>query len=179
VFCQVLGVPQLLLHSLPPTDPLATALKSSKLSSGVYAWPTRPSGEASKDPRRRAAYLDQFRQGPVVEVFYTRQGAEPMSTTLIARGLLHFFAASLLAGVLLAVAGPRLKSYGSRVGFVVLLGLFATVMVNLSPPIWLHHPWGYHLAMVVVDGVNALLMGIVLGAIVKPGAGPYWSLDGK
>ncbi len=178
VFWVVLDVPRFVLHPIPASDPLATALRAKNLSTGVYVWPSRPS-DADNDPRRWKAYQEQRRRGPVVQMFYARQGVELLSTTLGARGLLHFFATSLLAGTLLALVGPRLKNYRERVGFVALLGLFATVMVNLSPPIWFHHPWDYHLLMAMVDCINALLMGIVLAAIVKPGMGAYWSLDGK
>jgi hypothetical protein len=179
LFWVMLGAAEFLLYPIPPSDPLTNALKAKNLTTGVYVWPARPDGETSKDPRRWNAYVEQCRRGPLVHMFYSRQGAEPMSTTLFARGLLHFFVASLLAGTLLALVGSRLKSYRSRVGFVVLLGLFASVMVNLRPPIWFHHPWDYHVLMLAADCVSALLMGLVLAAIVKPGTGAYWSLDGK
>jgi lipopolysaccharide export LptBFGC system permease protein LptF len=179
LFWIVLGVPQGVLRPLPAGDPLTNALKAKGMTTGAYVYPARPSEEALKDRSRWNAYVEQSRRGPLVQLFYAREGADPISTTLAARGLLHFFVSSLLAAALLAVASPRLKRYGSRVGFVVLLGLFATVLVNLGAPIWFHHPWDYHLLMAAVDCFNALLMGIVLAAVVKPGPGPYWSLDGK
>lgn len=179
VFWIGLGVPHAVLHPLPAAEQLAPALKAKIPAPGVYFWPAPPTEEVLKDPKRLATYVAEHRRGPIVHLFFRPEGTNPMGFTTYARGLLHFFASSWLAGWLLAMIGPRRATYWSRVGFVLLLGVFAAVFVNLSPPIWFHHPWSYHLVLAAFDCFNALLMGIVLGAIVKPLPGAYWSLDGK
>jgi hypothetical protein len=179
VFWIGLGVPGAVLHPLPAADQLAPALKAKIPQAGVYLWPNPPTEHVLEDPKQLAAYASAFRQGPIVHLFYLPDGINPVGITIFARGLLHFFASSWLAGWLLAMIGPRRATYRSLIGFVLLLGVFAAVFVNLSPPIWFQHPWGYHLVLAAFDCFNALLMGIVLGAIIKPLPGATGSLEGK
>jgi len=98
------------------------------------------------------------------------------NVTALARGFLQMFASALLAAVLLAIAGPRLKSYVSRVGFVFLLGLFAAVTIHLAEPVWFARPWDYHLVMSFDECCKALLAGIVLAVVVRPSVRREWPL---
>jgi hypothetical protein len=83
-------------------------------------------------------------------------------------GLAHPFAYALIAGILLAMAAGSLRGYGSRVLFVLLAGLLASVWIAWGDAIWWFHPWTYVLGCTVYHLVSALLMGLVLAALIKP-----------
>ena len=83
------------------------------------------------------------------------------------RGLVHPLAFALIAGTLLAMAAPSLQTYGKRVLFTALLGLLAAVWVGWGDAIWWFHPWKYVLGSTAYHVVSAVLMGIILGAVVK------------
>ena len=61
-----------------------------------------------------------------------------------------------------------LPRYGSRVLFVVLLGLLTAVWSNWSDSVWFFHPWQHSLGITLERVVTALLIGLVLAAFVKP-----------
>jgi hypothetical protein len=179
VFWDVLAVPDNVLRPLPGGETLARQLRQSPLATGVYLVPYPPSGQHG-DAESSAAFDGESREGPLVHLFYSREGTVPNNITNYARGMLLTFFTAALAGCLLSVVAPRLGSFAARAGFVLLLGLFATCFVNLMQPIRFHHPWGYHFVMAVFDCSNALLLGLVLAWFVRPDVqSAWWSLDGK
>ncbi len=179
LFWNVLTVPEEFLQPLPGGEDVARAISRNVPESGVYIWPAADSSTAGNGAAAQSSAESYRRKGPLLHLFFVREGTVPQTVTTLARGLLQFFVAAALAGCLLAAAELRLKSFAARAGFVFLAGLFATTLTNLGQPIWLNHPWGYHWLMAVYDSSNALLMGIVLALIVKPQDERYWSLDGK
>jgi hypothetical protein len=179
VFWDVLAVPDGVLRPLPAGESLTAQLRQLPLKSGVYLAPYPPGGPHGK-AESWAVFERQSREGPLLHLFYSQEGEEPRSVTTYARGMLLTFFAAFLAGCLLSVVAPRLRSYAARAGFVLLLGLFATCFVNLMQPIRFHHPWGYHFVMAVFDCSNALLLGLVLAWLIRPGMpAAWWSFDGK
>jgi hypothetical protein len=179
VFWDLLAVPDSVLRPLPAGESLTRELRTSPLTTGVYLSPHPPTGP-HRTAESWAAFDKQCREGPLLYLFYRREGAAPMNVTTYARGALLMFSAAFLAGCLLAVVAPRLRSFAARAGFVLLLGLFATFFVNLTQPVWFHHPWGYHFVMAVFDCSNALLMGLVLAWFVRPDLqDPGWALGRK
>jgi len=179
VFWNVLTVPEEVVQPLPGGEKLAQTIADSVPASGVYVWPAIDPSAVKDRAEARKQFDSQSRKGPLLHLFYTREGATPHSITTLARGLLQFFVAAVLAGYLLVLAQGRLKSFVARAGFVFLAGVFATTLVNLGRPVWLNHPWGYHWLMAVYDASNALVMGVVLAWLLNPHDERYWSLDGK
>src|SRR5207253_2009846 len=99
--------------------------------------------------------------------FYYEGGVEPMAPSQFVQGFVHYFASALLAGAILALMAKSRPTYLGRVGLVFLVGLFATVSIQLSAPIWFYHPWNYHLLTSLYDVVGGLLIGLVQGAVVR------------
>jgi hypothetical protein len=169
VFWAFSPVSDSMVKRLPDEPAVIAALKKSNLETGHYFYPY-PDKDimAGKDPSKTEAWKKEHRDGPLVEISYNKQGEDPMNPIMYAMGFVHFFAGALLAGLLLILALPRLPTYLGRVGFVFLLGLFATVALQLADPIWFHHPWGFALLKGGFDVGCWLLAGLVLAAFLRP-----------
>jgi hypothetical protein len=110
----------------------------------------------------------KHRDGPLVEVIYQKDGVDMNSLLVYAMGFGHFLVTSFLAAVVLLLAAPGLRAYPARVFFVFLVGVFASVAVHLSYPIWFHHPWPVHLVQAGYTASSWLLAGVVLGLVIRP-----------
>ena len=145
---------------------LVQDLDESLSVNGVYMYPrsdtSRPDQNAAHEE-----WIKKNQTGPRFMIFFNTQGfaQRDMSKTLIA-GFVHMLVCSLFCGGLLASAGP-MCCYPARVFFVFMVGLFATVWINFSNPIWFHHPWDNALLFAGYNTVAWLLAGLVLGAIVS------------
>jgi hypothetical protein len=179
VFWAVLAVPDKAIRVLPADDALGAAIAKAAAQSGSYLWCGDVKDNGPPAAGAGNVLIRQYQGGPLAHLFYCsgEHGVGPISTA--ARGLLQLFVAALLAAWLLSTAMPALNSYASRAGFVLVAGMFGTVLVNLGQPIWFHHPWYYHLVMAVFDCSSALVMGLVLAAVLRPAPGSVWSLDGQ
>jgi hypothetical protein len=144
---------------------------SDKLpKSGVYMYPLHD--VIAPDPEALKAGMKEMEEkqakGPIAQVFYIREGVQHGPTEL-GIGFAHRFGCALLAAMLLAMASP--DTYIARVIFVFLLGVFASLTIQVSDAIWLHHPWdfiGFQAGYVVL---NWLIAGLIMGAIIKPPEG--------
>jgi hypothetical protein len=173
VFWMVLPFHHFVLKPLPGGDAVVKAMKENIPETGVYLYPWCDGtcdGTASESQRAAVEerLMKQHREGPLVKVVYHKEGLDPMQPATFVNGFLHHFLSALLAGGLLTLALPSLKSYGSRVAFVFLLGVFAAVAVNLTEAIWLHQPWAYTLFYVSMYVSNWLLAGLAMALVIKP-----------
>jgi len=142
-------------------------LRSALPETGVYEIPTQRSGEAME------AALKRYQAGPIAEIIFLRDGATPFAPSRFIGGFLHMFVSALLMGWLLMMAlSPRLASYGSRVGLVVLAGLAGALFAHLTYPIWYFHPWGLGLLRFFYDATCWLLTGLILARFVRPSGSP-------
>ncbi len=120
------------------------------------------------DPRSDAADFEARHQaGPLVTIFYREAGTPAMTPTVFLLGFLHMFISMLLAGLLLRLAAPALRTYGSKVVFVVLAGVAVGVWGNLGDPIWYYQPWTYHLMTTLYDIIAWGLGGLILARFVQ------------
>ncbi len=106
--------------------------------------------------------------GPFVMVNIVRQGHPVEDGALMFRGFLLTIVIALLISVVLKRALPALPSYGSRVGFALLVGLAAVVMINMGEVVW----WRYDLSWKLTQAVYGIgvwaVGGAVLGKFIKP-----------
>jgi hypothetical protein len=63
-------------------------------------------------------------------------------------------------------------TYGRRVLFIIVAGIFASVSVALSDPIWFHQPWGYPVFGAVYQAGGWVLAAPLMAAIIKAKATP-------
>ncbi len=169
VFWTVLPFSMMFIETLPNEEAVASAIRDSGTASGVYTYPG-PDGMDPDDEEGLAAWKEKHRRGPVLHVFVTSRGIEPMAPELFVQGMLHSFVSSLLAAGLLSVVVGSLKGYAQRVAFVTGLGVFAGVAVRLSDAIWFYHAWGYQIMVASYVVSSWILAGFVLAAIIRPKA---------
>jgi hypothetical protein len=170
VFWSASGIMYQFMHPLPDEDQAVQLFQNQQLESGTYLlpFPDRAAMNGT-DKEKEGAFLARRVKGPVAEIIYRKEGApSPGNPQVLAVGFCHYFAASLLAAVLLIMAQPGLSRYPSRVLFVFLAGIFATVAITFAKPIWFFHPWPAVLYEAAFQGIGWLLAGIVLGMVIRP-----------
>ncbi|HBI42069.1 MAG TPA: hypothetical protein DDY78_04310 [Planctomycetales bacterium] len=170
VFWSASGVMYQFMHRLPDEDKAVQPFQDYGLESGTYLIPfPEPTAMNGTDKEKESVYLARRIKGPLVEIIYRKDGApSPGNPQVLAVGFCHYFAASLLAAVLLILAQPGLPRYPTRVLFVFLAGVFATVAITFAKPIWFFHPWPTVLYEAVFQTIGWLLAGIVLGLVIRP-----------
>ena len=147
-------------------------LGATATESGVYFFPgLEEDAEATEEVRTAAeeAWAEAHRAGPIGFLVFRAQGAEPMPVMTFVKGYIIDFFAALFAAAVLAIAAPA--SFRARVLVVFLIGLYTAAMAHLTLWNWMHYPFRYSLEMAADAAVGALLLGIVLAAIVRPGSG--------
>jgi hypothetical protein len=117
-----------------------------------------------EDPKRLE---ERARVGPFGFIVVDPDGRELMTPGQLIVEFLSNFAAALLAALLLALAAPSLAGYGMRVWFTGLLGLIPCLSILASEWNWYPFPTDYFLAQCVIEIVGWILVGLVLGAVVK------------
>ena len=133
---------------------------------GVYFLPTPEEGvDDESDPN--SPVFKRYKDGPLVEIYYRKAGADPMDPSRFVFGFLHVFVASLMLACLLAAFRNSLCCYGARVALVAGIGTFAGFWMELSRPIWFHHPVGHALFSMGYQISVWLIGGAILGVIVK------------
>jgi hypothetical protein len=170
VFWEVLPVHDYTLKKLTDEQAVVVDLKKGNPESGHYFIPFPDKVALSgKDPTATESLTKRRREGPLVEIIYRKEGVEGLMDPMIfVQGFIHFLVSALIAGLLLTMALPNLPTYLGRVLFVFLLGLFASVVVTLSDPIWFLHPWQFALLKGAFEAAGWLLAGLVLGLVVRP-----------
>lgn len=156
---------------LPESWRDAFAAQEPIVQSGVYAEPMPPEPDPAASPEETQRRLDEFlarhRRGPLVTVFYRREGAEPFSPLLLVQGFGLDVIAAWIAGLILFLGRAAFYSYPQRVVVVALMGAFTAVVAHGGYFVWMSFEWGFTLAMACDVIVSWLLAGLVLAAIVK------------
>ena len=165
VFWGLSGATNALLSPLPAESDITAVLRSKRVPSGMYVYPMAVDGsneEAMEDWTR------QHEEGPILQLAYRAEGGPTMPPSMFAKGLALNFVVALLISILLAIAVKSLPSYGSRVGFVLLVSLATAIWANGGDAIWWFHSLKYCLGNAVYAVVAGLIMGLVTAAIIKP-----------
>ncbi len=148
--------------SFPAEDTeLREVLLKSLPATGVYFVPV-PEG---------ATYKADHEAGPLVQIFFRREGAPVMAPKLFVFGFLHNFVTALILSFLLAFAGAYGATYGRRVTIVVVAGLAAAVWTHFGQVIWFYHDGMHHLAVLCYDVIAFLIGGLILGRFIRSAAG--------
>lgn len=123
----------------------------------------------SKEEQKAAMqkWEEKYRMGPDGILIYHPQGQNPMMPKQLLIELLSNIIGALVAAYLLAKAVGGIAGFGGRVLFVLLLGLFASLAIDISYWNWYGFPGSYTLATIVDQVVSWGLAGLVMGAIIK------------
>lgn len=138
---------------------LGEALRNSLPNDGLYLIPSPATDHESS---RRL-----HQQGPVVTIHYRKDGASPMSPSVLTQGFFHgWITTFLLAGLVHLTARPR---FGQRLLLVTLAGAAGANYMVLGAGIYWFQPWPWLILNAAYDSVAFIVCGLVLAAIVKPG----------
>ena len=149
-------------------DEVSAVIASHAGQDGTYLLPSMPS-TAGMTPEQKKATLDAAMQkiqvGPIVVAAVRLGGFGSYTRGLIIQLLSLMAAAFLLTWLLLQTTG---LSYARRVAFLAVVGLAASVIVDLPNWNW----WGFSGAYTAVNLADStltwLFAGLVIAKIVKP-----------
>lgn len=129
-------------------------------TSGTYFVPSMKSDDDS-------LMMEMFTNGPIATVNIQREGMENMWGGMITGFVLMLITAALLM-ILLRTVSSTLRTYSSRVIFVLLVSLAASLYFNLSDSIWWHAAWSWSLMQCLYSVVSWLVAGLVLAKFSGP-----------
>ncbi|MGA9568761.1 MAG: hypothetical protein WBS17_01645, partial [Candidatus Acidiferrales bacterium] len=153
-------------------DEVSAVIASHAGQDGTFILPGVPS-TAGMTPEQKKAALDAVMQkmqtGPVMVAAVRRGGFGSYTHGLIVQLLSLMAAAFLLTWLLLQTTG---LSYPRRVAFLAVVGLSASVIVDLPNWNW----WGFSGAYTAVNLADSMLTwlfaGLIIAKVVKPANAP-------
>lgn len=149
--------------------PVLTAMQAAIPQAGLYLFPGMGLGPNPTMQQRNAAmpaYMKKYEQSPHgILVYHPASGAFNFGAALTREGAINLLEGLLAAWLLsLAVAG---KGYSARTGFVVILGVLASVTTNLEYWNWYDFPGNYVAGYMLTQIIGFTLVGLVVAAFVK------------
>ena len=159
----VLPLGEVGVKTIPNEDAVIELLGSSMTEPGLYLFPGAGAhGSASEQD----AFMEKYRRGPVgAIVFKPGPAGDPMPPTrLLMQLFTEILSALAAAWVVARVPGPR----WSRIGVVVMMGVFAWLAMAVPYWNWYAFPADFTLAALVERVVAGFLAGFVVTWFVKP-----------
>lgn len=152
------------IKAIPDEEGVTNALRTSISEKGLYFF---PGFDKSKplSPSEQKAWEAKLNAGPSGIMVVTPSGGEAMTPKQLGTEFASNIVAALLAGILLSMTN---LSYGKRVLFVTLLGVFGWITISVPYWNWYGFPTDFTLAALVEEAVGWFLAGLVLAAIVRP-----------
>ena len=150
------------VKSIPNEDALRAVIRDNVKSPGFYALPGWTANREEQEQK--------YRQGPRGALVLWPGGGEPYMAKTFVTGFVLDVLAAFVAAWLLSKAVGGLASYGARVQFVAVTGLFAGIVTHLAYWNWMEFPPDYTVAYLADLVIGWTLVGLVLAAIVKPKA---------
>jgi hypothetical protein len=154
---------------IPNEAPVVSAMQSAIPHAGLYLFPGLGLDPNPTSAQRNAAmpeYMKKYEQSPHgLLVYHPGSGAFPFGAALAREGLLNLVE-GLLAAWLLSWAAPG-RGYGARVGFVVIVGVLATLTTNAEYWNWYEFPSNYIAGYMITQVIAYTLVGFIAAAFVK------------
>src|SRR5215831_12433003 len=159
---------------IPNEGPVLSAMQSSIPQAGLYLFPGMGLGANPSMAQRNAAmpaYMKKYQQSPHgILVYHPVSGAFHFGAALAREGALNFLE-GLFAACLLSYAAAG-RAYTARAGFIVILGVLASVTTNLEYWNWYDFPGNYVAGYMVTQIIGFTLVGLVVAALVKSEVAP-------
>ena len=156
---------------LPDGAAVAAGIDSSVTADGAYLYPAPPAA-SGLSPQQAAianeAYVAEHRRGPLLMALVRREGVDPLSPTVLARGfVIELFGTGLLAAII-AVACKFGARTQDRLALAVAVPAFAMLSSHAVTWNFFHLPDLYSIVL-FVDGMAAwTLAGIACALIIRP-----------
>jgi len=154
------------IAGLPEEQAVAESLKNQNLETGVYIVPFTADSSEMSDPE--SDFTKNHTAGPIFSIYYKKDGATPMSGSMLLGGFVIDFLAAFLAAALLSCTGACCRGYGARVGFVFGLGVFTALIAHGGYWNWMYFPLDYTIAFMIDVAVGWLLAGLAIAYFVRP-----------
>jgi hypothetical protein len=167
----VLPVHEFHMKNIPPSAINEDVIRTEMQESGIYHFPGFPGEEEMKaDPEGAwEKMLAKFEQGPIVHFMVVDADGGPWMTPM---NFVWYFVinvgSALLVAWMLTQAVGSLPSYGSRVGFVLVAGLFAFLFGPLTNWNWWHFPTNFTMATLLDYAVSWGGAGLVMARFIRP-----------
>lgn len=157
------------VQEIPNEVPVLSAMQAAIPQAGLYLFPAMGLGPNPTMQQRNAAmpaYMKKYEQSPHgILVYHPVSGAFNFGAALAKEGVINLLE-GLLAAWLLSYAAAGSK-YSGRAGFVVILGVLASVATNLEYWNWYDFPGNYVAGYMVTQIIGFTLVGLVVAAFVK------------
>jgi hypothetical protein len=161
LFWVVLPFGTIAVSNIPNEEAVRSALSQNLPASGAYGLP-RPDDKTADPAMATAAAHEKYKAGPVGLILFQKEGSDPMAPLRFVTGFIYHFVSVLLAGILLSLALPALPTFGQRVLFVTLAGVFAAFSIY---SLWINW-WSLPPLFAVISGVDALVLWLIAGLIL-------------
>ncbi len=165
---EALGWHEKSILSFQNDEEVSAVIRSHTVQSGTYILPgTPPAGGMSSEQKKaaQATLMEKMQKGPVMFAAVKLEGFGSYANGLIIQLLSLMAAAFLLTWLVLQTGG---LGYGKRVIFLGIVGLAASVIVDLPNWNW----WGFSGAYTVVALADTtltwLIAGLVIAKVAKP-----------
>ncbi len=160
------------IKEIPNEDAMRALIRENIKEPGFYALPGWGHHEGVTKEQQAAATKVQeqkYKEGPRGVMVLLPSGADPFMSKTFVTGLMLNVLGSLVAAWLLSKALGGLRSYGARVQFVAVLGLFAGIAIHLMYWNWWDFPTNYTISCLADSVIGWTLAGLAIAAIVvKP-----------
>jgi hypothetical protein len=156
---------------LPDGAAVAAGIDSSVTADGAYLYPAPPAA-SGRSPQQAAianeAYVAEHRRGPLLMALVRREGVDPLSPTVLARGfVIELFGTGLLAAII-AVACKFGARTQDRLALAVAVPAFAMLSSHAVTWNFFHLPDLYSIVLFVDGMVAWTLAGIACALIIRP-----------
>jgi hypothetical protein len=150
-----------------PNEEAVTAVLSNSITEdGVYSLPNSPQQMDNKEAMKK--WEDNFRRGPLATIYYRTRGDNPAMTAQFIIGFIIQIIAAMIATWLLSRSTAATQSYISKVCYVAILGIFASILTHISYWNWMYFPFKYTTAMIADLVIGWVIGGLVIAAFFKP-----------
>ncbi len=159
------------IKEVPNEDAMRAVIRENIKEPGFYELPGWGHHAGMTKEQQDAAMKvkeQKYKEGPRAVMVLLPDGADLFMSKTFVTGIVLNILVCLVAAWLLSKALGGLRSYGARVQFVTILGLFAGLAVHLMYWNWFEFPTNYTIACLADTVIGWTLVGLAIAAIVKP-----------
>ena len=166
---EVLGWHEKTMVKFQNDEEVSAVIASHAPVDGTYLLPGAPSTEgmtAEQKKNVQAVLMEKMQKGPIMVAAVRRGGFGSFAKGLIIQVLSLLAAAFLLTWLLLQTSG---LSYGRKVLYLGVVGLAASVMVDLPNWNWWGFSGGYTAVNLADNTITWLVAGVAIAKVAKTG----------
>lgn len=154
------------IGAIPNEQPVLNALHSALgPANGFYIYPAADMSGKESMSATMERYERLLAANPSGILIYHPPGAKPLET----RQLVTEFVTELVEGIVVVflLSLTRLATFGSRVGFVTLVGILGAIVTNIPYWNWYGFPTGYTVTYMFVEIGGYFFAGAVAAWMLK------------